>query len=120
MYVILHYDDDCGLCTHSVRWLAARTTGVAYVKLSDGLGEQSAVLLETSEREWLRGADAISEVLRQCGMPWRALGSSMAAPGVNQISALLYRLVARHRSSISRTLGWGVCDIEPHAEKTGL
>jgi predicted DCC family thiol-disulfide oxidoreductase YuxK len=114
----LFYDDDCGLCTRSVRWLALRTSGVEYEKLSEGLGEQSAVLLETEDGAHLHGVDAISVVLRQCGTPWRAVGSALLLPGVAQLSAKGYRLVARNRSRISRKLGWGVCEIEPHSEKT--
>ncbi len=111
--VILHYDDDCGLCTHSVRWLARRSLGVEYRKLSTGIGEQESVVLELDDGSELRGAPAVALVLRRCGRAGLVLGAGMSLPGVSQLAAVLYRLVARNRSRISRTLGWRVCEIEP-------
>jgi predicted DCC family thiol-disulfide oxidoreductase YuxK len=111
--VILHYDDDCGLCTHSVRWLARRSRGVEYRKLSTGIGEQESVVLELDDGSELCGAPAVAAVLRRCGRAWQAIGGLMLLPGVAHLAAVLYRLVARNRSRISRALGWGVCEIEP-------
>jgi predicted DCC family thiol-disulfide oxidoreductase YuxK len=112
-WVILHYDDDCGLCTHSVRWLALRSRGVEYRKLSNGIGEQASVVLELDDGSELRGAPAVALVLRRCGRTWQVLGVGISLPGVSQLAEVLYRMVARNRSRISRTLGWGVCEVEP-------
>lgn len=113
--VILHYDDDCGLCTHCVRWLQDRTTGVLITPMSDELMVGNAVVLEAGDDDVLYGASAIAVVLSGCGQPWRVVGRFMRFPGVAVVAELVYRLIAKHRSRISSALGWGICELEPHA-----
>jgi predicted DCC family thiol-disulfide oxidoreductase YuxK len=108
--VKLLYDDDCGVCARSVAWLARRTTGVVFAPLD---GPADAVVVLTDDATTLTGAPAIAAVLARTAGPWRYAGRVIATPGVSSIAAVAYRLVARNRHRISRTLGWGSCPVPP-------
>ena len=108
----MYFDDDCGLCTQCVLWLRARSGGVEYVAMSHGIGVQNTVVLELADGACIKGAAAVGVVLRQCGQPWRVVGTMIGLKGVSALAAAVYYVVARNRSRISSALGWQACSLE--------
>lgn len=108
--VELLYDDDCGLCTRSVRWLCGRTSGVDFSPMEDG-SEESAVVLLLSDGTKIEGAQAVATVLKTCGRPWDLVGAVMQLPAMRVLASAVYKVVARNRTMISRSMGWGACAI---------
>jgi predicted DCC family thiol-disulfide oxidoreductase YuxK len=106
----LLYDDDCGVCTRSVTWLAKRTTGVVFAPLD---GPADAVVVVADDGKTLTGAPAIAAVLARTTGQWRHAGRVIDTPGVSTITAVVYHFVARNRHRISRTLGLGSCPAPP-------
>jgi predicted DCC family thiol-disulfide oxidoreductase YuxK len=107
----LIFDGDCGFCTSSATWLADR------LRRSDGRNAEVvpwqftdlAAIGTTAERArrevlWLGtdqqlygGAPAFAEWLKFRGGPYAVLGRVMTVPGVRQLAAAVYRLIAKNR-----------------------
>jgi len=109
---LLFYDGDCGFCRRWIaRWRARTGKAVDYVpfqrtfvrrrwRVTRAAARQSVQLLEPSGRR-SSGAEAVARVLGRA--PRLALVSRlMRAPGVRTAAALIYHLIARHRSAAGR------------------
>jgi predicted DCC family thiol-disulfide oxidoreductase YuxK len=100
----LVYDADCGFCTRSADFVAARSSAeVASWQSLDlpevGLTEEQV----TTAAYWLdgdqtlRGARAVAAALRSCGPGWRLVGRALDLPPVRPLAAAGYAVVARYR-----------------------
>jgi len=106
---VVVYDDDCGLCTRAVRWLAAHCDLAAVP--GDDAGQAASVVVRTAGRT-LTGGEAVATLLRasRSGL-WRAVGQVLWLAPVRPLTSLAYRLVAANRRRISSALGWESCPI---------
>jgi predicted DCC family thiol-disulfide oxidoreductase YuxK len=107
----LIFDGDCGFCTSSATWLAERLrrTGGPNAELVPWQFTDLAAIGTTPERArrevlWLGtdhtlygGAQAFAEWLKFRGGPYGVAGRAMTLPGVRQLAAAVYRLVAKYR-----------------------
>lgn len=106
---LVYFDNDCGLCTHAMRWLCARCA-VTPVPLADGAAASALIVLIDGRPQ--TGAVAVRTLLRRChGRTWRALGWALGVPPVSQLTDLAYRAVAANRTRISSVLGWSACEV---------
>ncbi len=105
---MLVFDGDCAFCTSSARVLEriGPTAGIVAWQEADleALGitaEQAteAVQWVGTDGAVLSGHKAIAATLVTAGRGWRLLGRAIALPGISQLAAVVYRLVAdnRHR-----------------------
>ena len=107
----LVFDGDCSFCTSSAAWVAerlhrsagpnARLVPWQFTDLQ-ALGTtaqraQQEVLWVTPEGSVYGGAEAFAAWLRFRGNPYAPLGWVMGRPGVRQLAAAVYRLIARNR-----------------------
>lgn len=110
----LIYDGDCPLCTSLVERLrrAKLPTEFIFAKSQDIDFERSdpkinpdaaarSVLYVSRDGKVLKGAAAISAVLKQLRGLWKVIGLAIALPLLRQITDIVYRWVAGHRQSIS-------------------
>jgi len=108
---LLIYDGDCGFCTRSARWIAARwRPGTARIVASQSLddaalAEHGLTRADVIDAAWWVGTDgvpergdrAIAAALRGApGWP-NALGRAISMPGVSALAPVGYALVARFR-----------------------
>jgi predicted DCC family thiol-disulfide oxidoreductase YuxK len=104
---VIVYDGDCGFCTSSIRWAQARisrlpaTQPFQFADLEKlGITRQAceqAVQFVDADGSVHTGDRAVARALMVSGAHWRVLGQLMSAPGVRTVSAMAYRLIARHR-----------------------
>jgi predicted DCC family thiol-disulfide oxidoreductase YuxK len=109
---VVIFDGDCGFCTSSVTWVAARLhrDGGRGADLVPWQVTDLAALgttVERAQREMLwvdpggriaGGAAAFAAWLRHSGGAYAALGRLMDAPAIRSLASAVYRLVARHRN----------------------
>ncbi|UCE24731.1 MAG: DUF393 domain-containing protein [Candidatus Zixiibacteriota bacterium] len=108
------YDDNCPLCLAAIGQVRQldRLGLVNLVALSDVTGRAASALpahrklleqmhLVTPEGRVYRGADAVG-VLARVLPKSRYIGNFILLPGVRQLARIIYRLIARHRLSVSR------------------
>jgi predicted DCC family thiol-disulfide oxidoreductase YuxK len=123
---ILLYDEDCGFCRRSVRWVIARTAGrVDPVPVRSPVADELLAGMDPRERlaSWhlltrdgvVRSAeDVVPELLRL--MPkWRVLASPAA--GLKRPLRWAYRSVARHRHRLSALLDEEACAVAPRTRR---
>ena len=110
----LAYDDDCGFCTASARWLAARGGAVVPWQSLDlaavGLTEEQVraeAWWVVGERPVAGGAAAVAAGLRDCGPPWSLAGRLLQLPLARTVARPAYRWVARNRFRLPG--GSGAC-----------
>jgi predicted DCC family thiol-disulfide oxidoreductase YuxK len=107
MRPVLIYDGDCGFCTASVRWARSRirhlpaaqpfqSADLAALGLSRAVCDQ-AVQFVDGDGSVHAGSRAIARVLIASRGPWAVLGRLMSVPVVRGVSAVAYRVIARHR-----------------------
>lgn len=104
----IFYDGGCGFCVRGVGrwgelfarrgfiWLPLQTAGTAArlrVSEADLLAEMHLLLPDNRIR---RGVDAWAAMLRAVWWLW-PVGVLLAVPGLRQIGAAIYRLIARNR-----------------------
>jgi predicted DCC family thiol-disulfide oxidoreductase YuxK len=108
------FDGDCGFCTSSAQWVAARLDrpGRPTARLvpwqrtdlaalgTDADRAQREVLWVAPDGAVAGGAEAFACWLRFAGQPYAALSAVMGAPLVRQLAAAVYRLVARNRQRL--------------------
>ena len=109
--VIVHYDDDCGVCSASVRALRRITDEAVTFDPARRLEDaelrrlsQEAIVVTGEGGPWT-GAPAVAEILRHAGPVGTVAASTLGWPGVRTVADLAYRAVARNRSRISQALG---------------
>ena len=105
----LIYDADCGFCTRTAHWLAARGTVAlrSWQAIADlgELGLDERVVTEAAywvedERPVARGAAAIGRALIARGGAAKLLGRIVVSRPVVPLAARVYALVARNRFAL--------------------
>lgn len=105
---VLLYDGDCAFCTRVITSVRRRVRPPVrflpwqQVNLDDHGATEADVLaavLWVGPDGHRRGAQAFGAVLRAAGGWWWPVGAVVLLPGVRQLAALAYRLIAvnRHR-----------------------
>ncbi len=104
---LLIFDGDCGFCSRCARFIARRMPSTAEVKPWQRLDLGAyGVTSEQTQREvvWVGtdgridgGAQAIAQLLLDCGGVWKVPGAVLRVPPFRWIGAALYRLVATYR-----------------------
>lgn len=115
------FDDDCGLCGASVRWLSPRAdTQVSWrpnTELEPGGAPPDALVVTSAWFGRLEGAPAVAVLLRRCGPLHRLAGHAIGAWPLRPLAAVVYRWVAANRRRISSLLGLGaMCTLRPPSE----
>lgn len=117
----LIYDADCGFCTRSANWLAARATVAiepwqAVADLGElGLDEQlvtEAAYWVENGRPVARGAAAIGRALIARGGVAKPLGLLIVSRPVAPLAARVYTVVARNRFALPG--GTSACRLPQH------
>ena len=126
------FDGDCGFCTSSAQWVAARLErpGHPTARLVPWQRADLAALGTTETRAqrevlWVApdgalagGAEAFACWLRFAGQPYATLGRVMGWPLVRELAAAVYRSVARNRQRLPG--GTPACALPtPVGEATG-
>lgn len=108
----LVFDGDCGICTVSAAWVDRNCPGVTTVSHHEhGMASIDKVTwIDGDDRR--EGARAVAAVLRLARRRrHRLLGALIGSPPVGPVAELVYLLVARNRSRISRLVGAKACGI---------
>ncbi|MDX2939119.1 thiol-disulfide oxidoreductase DCC family protein [Streptomyces ipomoeae] len=115
------FDDDCGFCHRSVRWLEQRgalkaTAAVPWQSLNrDRLPvpptrlDQEVILVRGTSI--LGGAAALAEAMAGASLPWRLTSVFLRAPGIRTAAAYVYRRVAANRHRMPG--GTAACQVRP-------
>lgn len=114
----LIYDSDCGFCTRSAEWLAR--TGSCHIEpwqgVRDlaGLGLTEKMVMTASywvdDGQVTASAEAsIANALIARGGYWRFAGRFILVPGVRQLAAPVYKLIAKNRHAMPG--GTNACQI---------
>ncbi|MSY08310.1 MAG: DUF393 domain-containing protein, partial [Actinobacteria bacterium] len=104
---LLVFDGDCAFCTRCVRFIERRMRRHPRIEPWQSL-DLAALNLTSAQCEtavqWVdaQGAIssaniAISRLLVSAGSGWRILGFVLMLPGIRQVSAVVYRWVAKNR-----------------------
>jgi predicted DCC family thiol-disulfide oxidoreductase YuxK len=103
---VLLFDGDCGFCTRSAGWLSRLGIGAEVIAWQLAEIEQYGISAEQAMTavQWVdidgtvrHGHEAIAAALSQGGFALRVPGKLMVLPGIDALSSLTYRLVARYR-----------------------
>jgi predicted DCC family thiol-disulfide oxidoreductase YuxK len=110
---VLVYDGDCGICEKSAEWLRKNAPHVLVKSNYEfGINELTSVLLVDRGSQY-HGAEAINRVLRTSSTRTHVvMGAFLNAPIIRTVARIVYALIARHRSRISRMLGLTACAIK--------
>lgn len=112
-HAVLVYDGDCGMCEKCAGWLRSHMPHVQVVSHhAYGVKDLSAVLLVEGDIHY-EGASAIARMLTTSTLRrYRFLGRVMSLVGIRSIAQVVYSMVARNRSRISRMLGLTACAVD--------
>lgn len=107
---LLIFDGECGFCTSSAGWIAARwpagPKAVAWQHLGpDGLAELGLTVEQAQDSAWwvdgagrlFAGHRAVAMSLAACTGWRRSVGLLIKSPPASPVAAVVYRLVARYR-----------------------
>ena len=110
-YLVL-WDGQCDFCKRSVEWLDRKAKGkfvpLPYQEQKTWLSPEvysdckNQFYLRTPQGEYLGGGEAVNKLCEVMG--WKFLSRFLRLLGLRQLTNLLYRLVARHRSFLSKFL----------------
>jgi predicted DCC family thiol-disulfide oxidoreductase YuxK len=121
----LIFDGDCGFCTTTATWLAARLhrpqgpdaevrpwqfTDLAALGTSAERAQQEVLWVEP-DGTVLGGAAAFAGWLRFRGGPYAVVGHALGLPGVRSVAAAGYRVIARNRHRLPG--GTPACALPP-------
>jgi len=119
--LIVWYDDDCGVCSASVRFLDRHADASVRFRPSRQLTDPALIarsqsaLLVVGPNGVDEGRAAVATVLGRCGRWGRASSTVLRQPGIDRLGDLVYRWVAANRSRISRWLRLpATCDLPPN------
>jgi len=120
--LLVLYDADCGICTHSARLLRRLDRGhrldlaplQVATRLADApppavLGE--ALHVRDAAGRWAVGGAALVRIGRALPL-LRPFALVAGLPGIRRLVEPAYRLVARNRHRISRGLGLTACRVD--------
>lgn len=130
------FDEDCGICQFTVRWLRPLDGGRRLTFWGYTRGDGSPVPVPTGftaeELEERRSREIVVELMGPTGPTGRVLGGGPAMvqilaalpvlrflvwplrlPGLAQLVALAYRAVARNRRQLSGAVGLNACRVRP-------
>jgi len=103
----LIFDGDCGICTTSAEWVAARRRRPAAIVPWQSLDLEALGLSQNDVTRfawWIdergrksRGHRAIARALIACRQPWPIVGWLLLLPPITWLAAVGYRLVANNR-----------------------
>lgn len=121
--VLVLYDADCGICTHTARILRRldRARRLDLTALQTAAERQDTPSLEVLLRSihvrgagepWSVGGAAFVRISREIGV-LRPLGLLASLPLLRRLVEPAYGFVASNRHRISRLLGLGVCAVDP-------
>jgi len=109
--VTVWFDDDCGVCSASVRWLMKRTDSSVIFRPNRELDDAALLsasydaLVVTAGGESWTAIAAVATILDRSGWLGRGAAFGLRLPGVHALAGLVYRWVAGHRGQISARLG---------------
>jgi predicted DCC family thiol-disulfide oxidoreductase YuxK len=120
--LLVLYDADCGICTHTARLLRRLDRGrrldllplqaVTVPADAPPLAELKAALhVRDAAGRWAIGGAALVQIGRAVPR-LRPVVLAAGLPGVRRIVEPAYRLVARNRHRISRRLGLTACRVD--------
>ena len=116
--ITVWFDDDCGLCSTSVRWLSGVTGADVEWRANRELDDPALLrrsgdaLLVTDGAHVAAGVDAVVEVLSRARRAHRVAAWMLRLPGVHALASVVYRVIAANRSRISARLGLASgCDL---------
>ena len=105
------FDDDCGVCSASVRRLLAHTDATVVFRANRELDDDAlatlasdALVVTADGRSWT-AVDAVALILDRSGRAGRVAALGLRLPGVHALAGLIYRWVAANRARLSARLG---------------
>lgn len=105
------FDDDCGVCSASVRRLLAHTDDTVVFRPNRELTDHELVTLASDAlvvtaagRSWT-AVDAVALIADRSGRAGRVAAFALRLPGVHGLAGLVYRWVAANRARLSARLG---------------
>lgn len=112
------FDDDCGVCSASVRWLVSRTDPSVTFRPNRELSDDQlratahdAIVVTTSDGAWT-AVDGVAVILERTGILGRIGAFGLRIPGLHGLAGVVYRWVAANRARISARLGLAAaCDL---------
>jgi predicted DCC family thiol-disulfide oxidoreductase YuxK len=105
------FDDDCGVCSASVRWLMKRTDSSVIFRpnreLEDAalLSASSDAIVVTAGGESWTAIAAVATILDRSGWLGRVGAFGLRFPGSAAMAGLVYRWIAANRARLSARLG---------------
>ena len=100
------YDNDCGLCQYFIDWF------VNNIKLNIFILEKGKDLTEIiviTNKETYIGASAIGYLLKYT--KYKHIGSFILCPIVLPFANIVYKIIAKYRSNISKIIGVKSCKL---------
>ena len=108
---VLVYDGDCGFCTASATWMAAKWRGPARPQAvpgqrleAEGLERLGLTADDVTRSAWWveggrtwGGHRAVGRALVAAGGGWGLVGRILNSPPAGPLASVGYRIVARHR-----------------------
>ena len=125
--LLVLYDADCGVCTRTAGWLRRldrrgrlelvplQAVGTAAADAPPDATLREALHVRAADGRWSSGGAAMLEILARlpAGTPIARFGRlPLVCRGVDAA----YRVVARHRTALSRALGATACATNPGPE----
>jgi len=105
------FDEDCGVCSASVRWLMQRTDSSVTFRPNRELDDPAllatssdAIVVTAGDESWT-AVDAVATILERSGRLGRCAASGLRFPGVYGLAGVVYRWVAANRARLSARLG---------------
>lgn len=116
--VTVWFDDDCGVCSASVRWLRKRTDPTVVFRPNRELDNEQlrasasdAIVVTDADESWT-AVDAVAIVLDRSGRLGRLAAFGLRLPVVHAVAGVVYRWVAANRARLSARLGLAAgCDL---------
>lgn len=109
--IVVWFDEDCGVCSASVRLLSKRSGPTVEWRPNRDLTDPELqrrsheALLVTSDGRVRAGVDAVAAILERSGSMGRLAAAVLRLPGVHAVAGLVYRAVAANRAWLSARLG---------------
>jgi len=116
--VTVWFDDDCGVCSASVRWLRKRTDPTVAFRPNRELDNEQlrasasdAIVVTDADDSWT-AIDAVAIILDRSGRFGRLAAFGLRLPVVHAVAGVAYRWVAANRARLSARLGLAAgCDL---------